>query len=160
MATVALATWAPRASSSVNPTIGLSRMLPVFVTATETTESGAREVRRRADGEAGRSAARDGDHDGDRLAHDLVEGDGTVAGDRLVVLEDEARDVLARPGPGRDGDLERTADGRARRQGADVGRIVDPARRAGLRSPRCPSAEAAVDDRVDIGRIRPHDERR
>ena len=53
-------------------------------------------VGRPADPQRRRSPARDGDDHRDGLADDLVEGDiSAAAQDGLVVLEDQARDVLA-----------------------------------------------------------------
>ena len=128
----------------------------MFATAIETTDRpatiswlAAPIVERR------RPSARDRDHDRDRLPDDLVEGDRAVAADRRLVLEDEARDVLARLGVQRDVDRERSTDPLARMELDDLGRIVEPGRHAGLRLVPEPAAEPAVDDRVDVGRVRP-----
>ena len=102
-------------------------MLPVFSTATETIDRPATtDVRRAADREAGARGPGHGDDDRDGLPDDLGQADGATAGDRLVVLEDQARDVLAGRRRGGNGDVERAPDRLARPEGGDRVAVVEP----------------------------------
>ncbi len=108
----------------------------------------------RTDREPGRSPAGHRHDDGDRLPDDLIQADGSCIEDRLVVLQDEARDVLAGCGAVGNGNGERAMGRVARRELQHVGRVVDPAGCAGLGLVTKPASEAAVDDRVDVRCVR------
>ena len=83
------------------------------------------------DRESGRSRAGHRHDDGYRLADDLIETDRRSIEDRLVVLQDEARDVLAGSGSVRNRNGERPMRRVAGRKVQDLGRVVDPGGRTG-----------------------------